>query len=128
MNWVSDWVWSTPLRSNKRYPSRWRKDETVARLPYAARTLAEQIRSKYPKITLVLGEEDGLGVYRSMTLMSKPASKWLGSILDVMTDKRITHHGMDDKDRLTVHFHTGNIADDKTPFLLNQIEKILKSS
>lgn len=91
----------------------------MPRMPYAMKTLTNQIKDLRKSAKFEAGDEDGFGVYRSVTF-DKPTSKWLGHAFDYIEDERIVGHRVS-KDQLTVHFSTrSSEADDRDPFLIDE--------
>ena len=103
----------------------------MSRTPLAAKVLTQQVRehlnrkpdSKAGRETAVPdGDPDGLGVVRSLKF-DKVASKYLSKVLPHLDDFRIT--GFDEKaGQVTVHFHTGNLADTRFEFNLADAELV----
>lgn len=100
----------------------------MARLPYAAKVLADQVREhlhRKPDSRAGLatmepeGDPDGLGVYRTVKF-DKKASEFLrdGLVLETLEDNRIADMEMKDS-RLHVTFTHRVIADNRNPFPLD---------
>lgn len=98
----------------------------MPRTPYAARTLIDEVLVKHPKAKIMPGGLDGIGVYRSLVFETKPVSRWLSPLLDIVKDPRIASHEMNDKGHLVVTFTTQNAADIRTTFNLAAVERVLK--
>lgn len=101
----------------------------MARHPYAARTLAQQVRdhlgrtpdSKAGRDTMVASDDpDGLGVHRTFKF-DKVASRRLKDVLTLATldDPRIDDVYMRN-DHLYVRFSGRTIADSRDPFPLDE--------
>jgi hypothetical protein len=85
------------------------------RLPYAAKTLIDQVRAEKPKARpSMVGEADGLGVQRTIKF-DKPTSKWLEKRLDPL-DARLDTVKMTDDGYLHVTFVAGTLADHRYEF------------
>lgn len=99
----------------------------MTRETYAARQLTKQVRERDDDAYVTVGSTtDGLGVHRQVRYDDATAA-WLAPLLDVIAtlDKRITDHTVNDDGTLTVTFASGTIADDRTPFPLDDVQAVL---
>ena len=97
----------------------------MPRLIPAAQQLLDQVgesRTSMKKVTL--GDPDGLGRVRSITF-DAATSRWLSPILSAIGDDRIKDLTHASKSRLTVTFVSDYRADFKTPFPLDEIDRVL---
>lgn len=88
----------------------------MARMPYAAKVFTDQVKGLRKSAKFEVGDEDGLGVYRTVTF-DKATTRWLGHALDYIEDDRIVGYSVT-KDQMTVLFSHRHIADSKEPFLV----------
>lgn len=103
----------------------------MPRLPYAAKTLTEQVRRQLRRspdskaglgTSEPVGDPDGFGVHRSVRF-DKTASKWLEKVLPHLDDERI--ESFEKKDgRVTVHFTGAVTADNRDRFPLEAAETV----
>ena len=95
------------------------------RLPWAAYTLASQVKNKYPRSKWErVDGPDGLGVHRAI-VFDRTSSKWLAPLLAVINDPRIATHELGEDGRLTVTFSSGVNADTREPFPLAEVDQVL---
>lgn len=90
----------------------------MARTPHAARVFTDQVKELRKTAKFEFGDEDGLGVYRTVKF-DKPTTKWLGNALDEIDDDRIIGYSVE-KDQLTVLFSHRTNADLKDRFLIDE--------
>jgi hypothetical protein len=96
------------------------------RLPYAARTLRQQILDAKPKATVEnRGEPDGFGVIRSIAVNPATAN-WLEPILEVISDSRIVSMSRDSRNWLVLTFSPRIDADVADPFPIEQVERVMR--
>lgn len=97
------------------------------RLPYAARTLIEQVTDKKPRTKAEpFGDLDGFGVARTIRF-NKATGTWLAPLLDEIRDPRIQEHHLTGGGYLHVTFVADRRADDKSEFPLDAAETIVTS-
>jgi hypothetical protein len=97
----------------------------MPRLPYAAVTLAEQVRVERPKAKMEPTEgPDGLGVYRTVKF-DKRTSDWLYPLLEVIDDSRIEEFHVTEAGYLHVTFIPQPQADQRTRFPLAEARQVL---
>lgn len=90
----------------------------MPRTPYAAKTLTDQVTALRKSAKFEMGDEDGLGVYRSVTF-DKATTKFIGDALDYIEDDRIVGYGVGSKGELKVLFsERSTLADDREEFLI----------
>lgn len=95
------------------------------RLPYAARTLIEQVQAEKPKATYeTVGEPDGFRVNRTIKF-DKRTSKWLAPLLVETEDERIAEASLTDAGYLHVRFVGSPVADQRDEFPLVEAETVL---
>lgn len=98
----------------------------MARLPYAARTLVRQVLEHKPKANYeVHGDPDGLNVNRTIKF-DKTVSKWLAPIVEALDDERIAEVELTEAGYLHVTFTEETIADQRTPFNLDDAITVAK--
>lgn len=98
----------------------------MPRMPYAMKTLLDEITGERKSAKYEVGDEDGLGVYRSVTF-DKPTTKWLGHTFDYVEDDRIIGYSVS-KDQMTVLFsHKSSEADRKDGFLIPEAQTVAAS-
>jgi hypothetical protein len=98
----------------------------MPRMPYAMKTLTDQIKDLREKAKFEAGDEDGFGVYRSVTF-DKATTKWLGHAFDYIEDERIVGYRVS-KDQLTVVFSDRSVeADQRDPFLIDEAQTVAAS-
>ena len=98
----------------------------MSRVPYAAKTLVDQVGRKYRRVSLVgSADPDGLGVVRTIAFTG-PAAKYLGEVLPHLGDPRVVKWEQDGK-TLHVTFSPRTIADDRTAFALDAAEQVGKA-
>jgi hypothetical protein len=98
----------------------------MARIPHAAKVLAQQVRDHYGRsadsdagrgTVTPVGDVDGFGVHREVKF-DKTASKWLAPLLEASGDPRIVGTRTEGG-QLVVEF-TGRVAaDNRDPFPLD---------
>lgn len=97
----------------------------MARVPHAAKILAQQVRDHYGRnadsaagrgTMEPTGDPDGFGVHREV-VFDKTSSKWLEPLIGQMNDSRIVGTRTE-KGRLVVQFSGRVDADTKTEFPL----------
>lgn len=97
----------------------------MARLPYAAKQLIEQVQERYKTAEAEPADDpDGLDVHRAIKFDAR-SSAWLSPILDHFEDPRIIDHRTEGK-RLVVTFSEGIEADTRDEFPLRDVEAVLK--
>jgi hypothetical protein len=98
----------------------------MPRMPYAMKALIDEVAAARKTAKFDLGDEDGLGVYRSVTF-DKATTKWLGHAFDYVEDDRIIGYSVS-KDQMTVLFsHRSSEADRKDGFLIADAQTVAAS-
>jgi hypothetical protein len=98
----------------------------TVRLPHAAQQLKKQILDLKPRAKVEPhGDPDGLGVRRSLIVRDKATAKWLLPILHVIEDPRIALLEEMSSGHVVIHFVTTRIADERTPFQLVEVSRVL---
>lgn len=95
----------------------------MARITWGAETLIEQARALRDEVEVDYGEPDGLDVIRTVRF-DKDTSRWLGPVLAVQLDPRIKLLDMA-AGYLSVTFQEGVIADERDPFPLAAVDRVL---
>lgn len=100
----------------------------MPRIPYAMKTLIDEVTAARKSAKYEVGDADGVGVYRSITF-DKATTKWLGHTFDyVEDDGRIIGYGAGSKDTLTVLFSERSTeADRRDPFLIADAQTVASS-
>lgn len=98
----------------------------MPRIPHAMKTLIDEVTAERKTAKYETGDEDGLGVFRSVTF-DKPTTKWLGHAFDYVEDDRIIGYSVS-KDQMTVLFsHRSSEADRKDGFLIADAQTVASS-
>lgn len=98
------------------------------RLPYAAKTLIDQVAEEKPRAKVEFhGEPDGYGVVRTIKF-SKSAGEWLAPLLEAINDDRIESINTTEAGYLHVTFVSTPAADDRAEFPLQAAAEVVKGS
>lgn len=93
------------------------------RIPYAMRTMIDEITAINPTAVGETRNPDGMGVWRAL-MLDAPSTEMLTPLLDELLDPRIEskflHNG-----RYTIGFVSDRRADDHRPFHLPKAYKVL---
>lgn len=95
----------------------------MTRLVPAAEELVAQVRILRPRSTWTYGTPDGYDRIRTVQF-DRRTSKWLRPIMEVVDDPRIYHLG-DDDGRLIVTWVPDVRADNRRPYPLAEVERVL---
>lgn len=99
----------------------------MSRLPYAARTLIQQVEGLRPSAKhYEASEPDGLRVVREVKF-DKRTSEWLAPLLDRIDDERIKEHYLTDAGYLHVEFVGGVEADERRKFPLREALRLAEA-
>lgn len=88
------------------------------RVPYAMRTLMNEIEQVNPKAIVTTGDPDGFGVWRKLVLDTVTTER-LAELLDALEDTRIAGKGLRDG-QYSVSFVTDSRADNGKAFSLDR--------
>ena len=94
------------------------------RMPYAMRTITEEIGRVVEDAVLETQDPDGFGVWRTLVLDTE-TTKVFRDVLDMVDDQRIADRRVAPNGRYYLYFVPDRRADDAKPFSLDRAMKIL---
>lgn len=94
------------------------------RVPYAMRTMIDEIDKINPKAVGETRNPDGFGVWRTL-LLDKATTEMLLDLLDGMTDPRIASRVLHSNGQYSLTFVGDRRGDDHQPFNLHKAYKVL---
>jgi hypothetical protein len=95
----------------------------MARIPYAARVLTDEVTASDPKASGKYMDEDGLGVYRTVKF-SKAVSRWLQPALEFLADARVAKLHTEQGNLLVTLSPRSPLADDRSPWMVDLVRRM----